>query len=57
MRSQDELCMIYALCSKAGRFVFEVAPHIFPQGYLTQDEIAGWDEFYLIQHEFKERMK
>jgi len=38
------------LCSGGGlgaqRFLYEVAPDIFPQGFLTDKEIALWDRHY-----------
>ena len=39
------------LCSTKGmggsqRFLYEVAPDIFPHGYLTEVEIALWDRYY-----------
>jgi hypothetical protein len=40
------------LCYDRGRFLYEVRPDIFPEGYLTDTEIALWGEYYdeLAQH-------
>jgi len=46
-----ELTSIYALCDQRGRFVFEVAPHIFPYGYLSREEIWGWEQYLEIKEQ------
>ena len=51
MRARDDLYLIFALCRQRGRFVYEVAPWIFPQGFLTDDEIAGWGAFIEMEAE------
>lgn len=35
-----------SLCHKNGRFLFEVRPDLFPEGYLTVLEVELWDSFY-----------
>ena len=39
-----------AMCAGGGmggiRFLFEVRPDIFPQGFLTQKELALWGMYY-----------
>lgn len=51
MRAMGDLYVIYVLCHQRGCFVYEHAPYIFPQRFLTEDEIAGWEEFYKMQQE------
>ncbi len=53
MKGMTELTMLYALCDHRGRFIYEVAPHIFPYGHLSQEEIWGWEAF----NEFKDQMR
>lgn len=36
-------CM--ALCDKQGRFLYEVRPDLFPQGYLTDLELELWGDY------------
>jgi len=35
-----------AICYARGRFLYEARPDIFPQGYLTEDEIMLWEKYY-----------
>ena len=35
-----------ALCYARGRFLYEVRPDIFPEGYLTDTEIELWGNYY-----------
>lgn len=35
-----------ALCSERGRFLFEVRPDVFPEGYLCDVETALWSRWY-----------
>jgi hypothetical protein len=37
------------LASTRGRFLFEIRPDVFPEGYLTSTEIGLWAEFYTHQ--------
>jgi len=39
------------LCADRGRFIYEVRPDIFPEGYLTDAEISVWHEYYREQNE------
>jgi len=34
------------LCYQKGRFLFEVRPDIFPEGYLTFTELDLWGRYY-----------
>lgn len=34
------------LCAERGRFLFEARPDLFPEGYLTDTEMAIWGEYY-----------
>lgn len=34
------------LCHQRGRFLFEVRPDLFPQGFLTPVEAELWGLFY-----------
>lgn len=34
------------LCDFRGHFLFEVRPDVFPQGYLTETELALWAMYY-----------
>jgi hypothetical protein len=29
-----------------GRFLFEIRPDVFPQGFLTEGEIELWEKYY-----------
>lgn len=51
MKTRGELYVTYALCDRKGRFVFEVAPWIFGQKFLTEDEMWGWGVYYEMQGE------
>jgi hypothetical protein len=35
-----------ALGHQRGRFLYEIRPDIFPQGFLTNAEIDLWDKYY-----------
>lgn len=35
-----------ALCSERGRFLFEVRPDVFPEGFLTTTETSLWAKWY-----------
>jgi len=35
-----------ALCDLKNKFLFEVMPTYFPEGYLTETEIILWELFY-----------
>jgi len=35
-----------ALCKQHGRFLYEARADLFPQGYLTLDEIELWGRYY-----------
>ena len=35
------------LCEARGRFLYEVRPDWFPQGFLTDTEIRLWGIYYL----------
>ncbi|MCK9324589.1 MAG: hypothetical protein M0P69_03750 [Bacteroidales bacterium] len=39
-----------ALCNKNGRFLFEVRPDIFPEGYLTDLELEMWGDYLKELH-------
>lgn len=41
----DSVRASLALCNKTGRFLFEVRPDLFPQGYLTDLELEMWGEY------------
>ena len=43
------------LCAERGKFLFEARPEIFPEGYLTETEIAVWGEFYRERNESQRR--
>ena len=53
--------MSLALCSRGGlsgggqRFLYEARPDLFPQGFLTTDELELWGMYYqdLDQHRTK----
>ena len=34
------------LCSMHGGYLFQVLPHLFPEGYLTPLEMGLWGKFY-----------
>jgi len=34
------------LCAERGRFLFEVRPDVFPEGWLTETETAVWGLYY-----------
>ena len=34
------------LAHARGRFLFEIRPDIFPEGFLTEHEIALWARFF-----------
>ena len=34
------------LCEMRGRFLYEARPDLFPEGYLTDDEIGLWARHY-----------
>lgn len=34
------------LCEARGGFLYQHRPDLFPQGFLTQDEIAVWALYY-----------
>ena len=34
------------LCESRHRFLFEVRPDLFPEGYLTDTEVELWGMFY-----------
>jgi hypothetical protein len=35
-----------ALCKAHGKFLFEARPDIFPEGRLTDVELAMWGDYY-----------
>lgn len=43
------------LCAERGRFMFEARPDLFPEGYLTETEIALWGEHYRERNEQQRR--
>jgi hypothetical protein len=43
------------LCAERGKFLFEARPDIFPEGYLTETEIAIWGEYYRERNESQRR--
>jgi len=38
------------LCDKKDRFLFEVRPDLFPQGWLSELEVALWGKYYEEQN-------
>ena len=34
------------MADKAGKFLFEIRPDVFPEGYLTEGETALWAKYY-----------
>ena len=40
-----------SLCHAKGRFLYEVRPDLFPQGFLTRLEIELWNDFYEEKNE------
>lgn len=39
------------MADQKGRFLFEIRPDIFPEGFLCQDEIALWGLYYEYKQE------
>lgn len=39
------------LCEARGKFLYEARPDLFPEGYLTQLEVAIWNEYYRERNE------
>jgi len=40
-----------SLCHARGRFLYEVQPDVFPEGFLTRTELELWARFYEQQSE------
>jgi hypothetical protein len=45
------------LSDSKGRFLFETRPDIFPQGFLTEDEIRLWSIYYANKPRSKKRVR
>jgi len=45
------------LCHSRGRFLFEVLPDIFPEGYLTDTEVELWEMHYQEQNERADKIR
>ena len=46
MRASLVFCSRGAISGGGQRFLFEVRPDLFPQGFLTQAEIELWARYY-----------
>ena len=55
--NQNNIRLSLKLSDSKGRFLFETRPDIFPQGFLTEDEIRLWSIYYANKPRSKKRVR